>query len=75
MIQIKLFTKQTQTHRLQKQSYAYPRGNVGGGINEEVGIHEVQYVKQINTKNLLYSTKNSTQYSVITYMGKDKHSS
>ena len=35
----KLFTKKKQTHRLQKQIYAYPRGNVGGGINEEVGIH------------------------------------
>ena len=38
MIQIKLFTKQKQTHRLQKQSYAYPMGNVGGGINGRLGF-------------------------------------
>ena len=29
------------------------------------------YIKQITTVDLLYSTGNSTQYSVITYMGKE----
>ena len=28
MIQMKLFTKQKQTHRLRKQTYDYQRGNV-----------------------------------------------
>ena len=30
MIQINLFTKQKQTHRLRKQTYGYQRGKVGG---------------------------------------------
>ena len=30
MMQINLFVKQKQTHRLQKQIYNYQRGNVGG---------------------------------------------
>ena len=30
MIQMKLFTKQKHTHRLQKQTYSYQKGNVGG---------------------------------------------
>ena len=29
MIQVNLFTKQKQTHRLQKQTYGYQRGKVG----------------------------------------------
>ena len=29
MIQMNLFTKQKQTHRLQKQTYVYQRGNTG----------------------------------------------
>ena len=29
------------------------------------------YIKQIINKDLLYSTENSTQYSIITYMGKE----
>ena len=30
MIQMKLFKKQKNTHRLQKQTYSYQKGNVGG---------------------------------------------
>ena len=29
------------------------------------------YIKQINNKDLLYSTENSTQYSVMAYMEKE----
>ena len=29
MIQMNLFTKQKETHRLQKQTYSYQRGEVG----------------------------------------------
>ena len=29
------------------------------------------YIKQVTNKNLLYSTGNSTQYSVMAYMGKE----
>ena len=39
------------------------KGQSGGG---EV----LDYIRQIIIKDLLYSTVNSTQYSVITYMGK-----
>ena len=30
MIQMKLFRKQKQTHRLRKQTYGYQRGKMGG---------------------------------------------
>ena len=67
-----LFTKDKQTHRLRKQTYGYQRGKVRGGINQEVGINMCTlYIKQIIDKDLPYSTGNSTQYSVITYMGKE----
>ena len=44
-----------------------------GGVNQELGIniHTPLYIRQITNKNLLYSTGNSTQYSVITYMRKE----
>ena len=37
----------------------------------ETDIYTLLYVKQTTSKNLLYSTENSTQYSVMTYMGKE----
>ena len=51
-----------------------PKGKGGqGGINSEFGIniYTLLYIKQIINKDLLYSTGKSTQYSVITYMGKE----
>ena len=33
-----LCTKQKQTHRLQKQTYGYQRGNVGGGGRNKLGV-------------------------------------
>ena len=33
-------------------------------------IYTLLYIKQVTVKNLPYRTGNSTQYSVITYMGK-----
>ena len=46
-IQMNLFTKQKQTYRYGKQIYSYQRGNVGGGINEEIGmdIYTLLYIK------------------------------
>ena len=32
MIQMNVFTKENQIHRLQKQTDGYQRGKVGGGI-------------------------------------------
>ena len=48
-------------------------GKEGEGINWENGtdIYTLLYVKQITNKDLLYSKRNSTQYSVMTYMGKE----
>ena len=47
MLQVNLFTKQKQTHRLRKQTYGYQRGKVGGGINDEFGINRytLLYIK------------------------------
>ena len=41
----------------------------GGGINQEFGINinTLLHIKQITNKDLLYSTGNSTQYSIIDY--------
>ena len=49
------------------------RGVRGGGINWETGIdiYTLLYIKQITNKDLLYSTVNSTQHSVMSYMGKE----
>ena len=51
-----------------------PKGKRGGGgINWEFGIniHTLLYIKQKINKDILYSTGNSTQYSVITYVRKE----
>ena len=44
-----------------------------GGLNWVIGtdIYTLPYIKQIINKDLLYSTGKSTQYSVMTYMGKE----
>ena len=65
-----LFTKQKQSHRCKKQAYGYQGGK--GGINWEIGIdiYTLLYIKQITNKDLMYSTGSSTQYSLMTYMGK-----
>ena len=46
---------------------------MGGGINWEIGIdvYTLLYIKQLTNKDLPYSTGNSTQYSIMTYMGKE----
>ena len=43
------------------------------GINWEIGsdTYIILYIKQRTNKDLPYSTENSTQYSVMTYMGKE----
>ena len=49
------------------------KGERRGGINWEIGvdINTLLYIKQITNKDLLYSRGNSTQYSVMVYMGKE----
>ena len=34
-------------------------------------MYTILYIKQISNKDLLYSTGISTQYSVVTYVGKE----
>ena len=60
--------------RFWKQTYDYQRGNLAGwGTNQKLGmnIHTLLYINCITNKDLLYSTENSTQYSLITYVGKE----
>ena len=67
-----LIYKTETDSQTQKQTYGYQWGK-GGGINQEYGINRYTpiYIKQITNKDLLYSTGNSTQYSVMAYMGKE----
>ena len=56
-----------------KKTYGYQVGRGWGGINWEIriDIHTLLYIKFITNKNLLYSTGDSTQYSVMTYVRKE----
>ena len=51
------------------------KGERGEGINLKFGInmYTLLYVKQINNKDLLYSTGNYIQYLVINYNGVITH--
>ena len=68
-----LFTKQKQSQKCRKETYGYQGVTGWGGINWEIeiDIYILLYIKQITNKDLLYSTGNLTQYSVMTYMGKN----
>ena len=68
MIQMNLFTKQKQTHRLREPTYGYGGGGWGEGIVREIGIdmYTLLHLKWITNKDLLYSTGNSAQYYVTT---------
>ena len=60
--------------QISKTNLWLPKGkHRGGGINQELGmnIHTLLYIRWIANKDLLYSTGNSTQYSVMTYMRKE----
>ena len=72
MIQMNLFTKQKQTHGLQKQTYGYQKGKAREKAKLRVGIWYVHilHMEWMINGDLLYSTRNSPQYSVITYVGK-----
>ena len=58
----------SRTHRLRERTYGYQGEKEGGGIDWEFGIdmYTLLHLKQITDKDLLYSTGNSAQYSVIT---------
>ena len=66
-----LFTKQKQNPRCGKHTYGY-QGISRGGINWEMGIdiYTVSYIEQRTNKDVLYTAGNSTEYSVMVYIGK-----
>ena len=51
----------------------FTRVERGPGINWEIrtDVYTLLYIKQITNNDLLYSTGNATQYSVMTYLGKE----
>ena len=57
-------TKQKYSYRCRKQTYGY-QGVTGRGINWETGIDKYTLLC------IKYSTGNSTQYSVMSHMGKE----
>ena len=64
---MKLFPKQKQRHRYKEQTYGYPgwkRGEMNWKI--EIDIYILLSIKKITNKNLLCSTGNATQCSVLT---------
>ena len=71
-LQMNLLTKK-QTWGYWKETYGYQRGKVGEGINQKfvMNTYILLYIRQIINQELLYSTENSTQFSVVTYMRKE----
>ena len=66
MIQMNLYTKQTQT----ENKLMVPREESdGGGINQEYEINKQWYIKQMSKKDLLYSTGKYIQYLEEPIMG------
>ena len=58
----------------QKTNLWLPKGKRDRrGINQEFGVNRYTplYIKQINNKDLLYSTGNDIQYPVINHNGKE----
>ena len=68
MVQMNLFAKQKYRHRYREQTYGYQGGEGADGMNWEIriDIYTLLCIKQITNENLLYSTGNSTQCSVVT---------
>ena len=68
LIQINLFTKQKQTHKLREWIYGYQREGLGEWIVRkfEIYMYTLLYFKWIINKELLYTTGNSAQYYITT---------
>ena len=69
----KLIYKTEIDSQTQKTNLQLPKVKGEGGINQEFGINRytLLYIKQVNNKDLLFSTGNYTQYLVINYNGKE----
>ena len=57
--------------QMQKTNLWLLREKHGDNLGDWTDIYTPVYIKQITNKDLLYRTGNSTQYSVMTYMGKE----
>ena len=59
--------------QMQKTNLWLPKGSGKERINWEIGmdIYTLLHIKQVTNKDLLQSIGNFTQYSVMTYMGKE----
>ena len=70
-IRNKIFYKTKRLKEFKNKLNGYLREKTEEGINQEFGINVYTplYIKQITNEDLLYSTGNSIQYSIITYMG------
>ena len=69
-----LFAEQKQTHRLWSQTYGYQKRQLGpgrDGLEVGTGICTVWYMEWLANGDLLYSTEDSTQYSVVISVGKE----
>lgn len=68
--QLNLFTNRN-SHRYRKKCMV-TKEEMEGGINWKTGIEicTLLYIKYLTNLDLLYNTGNSSQYSVMTYMGK-----
>ena len=68
-----LSTKQKESYSWRKQTHGHQGVKKGGGIILEIGTDKYTrlHIKQKSNKDLLYSAGNSTQYCVMTYMGKE----
>ena len=67
------FLDVSQIHTAENMIMFNGGGGKGRWINWETGndMYMLLYIKQVTDKDLLYSTGNSTQYSLMTYMGKE----
>ena len=45
--------------------------SINAPLKTEINIYTPLYIKQMISRDLLYSTGNTPQYSMITYMGKE----
>ena len=76
IVLMSLFPKQKQSHRYRKQTCA-SQGDTGEEINWEIEIdkYTLLSIKQMTYKDLLYNTRNSTKWSIITFMEKESKKS
>ena len=59
--------------QMQKTKLWLPREKREINWEIDIDIYTLLYIKSITNKNLQYSTGNSTQYSIISYMGKESN--